>query len=257
MLRRGTNFVLVDSHVHFHPCYDGARFFAAARRNLAPAATGVLMLTECEGHDAFDTWQRSPPAGLVPRPTGETISLDFGAAEGRRLIVIAGRQLVTTERLELLALGLPGSAPPRAPLAECVAAVREAGALPVLPWGFGKWTGARARIAAAALEALPVLAGDNGGRPEVTPLPRLLRGRRVLRGSDPLPLAGQEERVGAFGFGLELELGERPGAALLARLDDPEAALEDHGAGVSLAACARAQLALRLRRRPAATSTPG
>jgi hypothetical protein len=97
----------------------------------------------------------------------------------------------------------------------------------VLPWGVGKWLGARGTVVARVL-ADPkwrrVFLGDNGNRLELGPEPaqfKLARraGRAVLPGSDPLPLPGEEVRVGAYGFAVDVALDPlRPAAALLARL---------------------------------------
>ena len=53
--------------------------------------------------------------------------------------------------------------------------------------------------------------GDNGGRPVFWSTPRLFKiadkkGTLILRGSDPLPLDHQEEKVGKFGFYFREEL---------------------------------------------------
>jgi hypothetical protein len=50
--------------------------------------------------------------------------------------------------------------------------------------------------------------GDNGGRPAFWPTPRPFttaagRGIRLLPGSDPLPLADEELRVGSYGAMIE------------------------------------------------------
>ena len=58
-----------------------------------------------------------------------------------------------------------------------------------------------------------VFLGDNGGRAALAGVPSLIRrseqrGFRVLPGSDPLPIACDHERVGAFGFLAEARLTE-------------------------------------------------
>ena len=68
------------------------------------------------------------------------------------VLVIAGRQIVSAERIEVLALGTRTQIPDGQPLAATIDAVRADGALAVLPWGFGKWWGARGRMVDAYLE---------------------------------------------------------------------------------------------------------
>jgi hypothetical protein len=234
--------VLVDGHVHVHGCFDVARVFDAAADNFAAAARAlaagdhdaVLCLAEMRGERFFD--------GLRTRRTGRVWRGRHGfweaedAAEaetlvvrrgGTRLSVVAGRQLVTRERLEVLALGTTAPLPEGEPMETTLAAVRDAGAAAVLPWGVGKWLGARGTVVARVL-ADPkwrhVFLGDNGNRLELGPEPaqfKLARraGRAVLPGSDPLPLRGEEARIGAYGFAVDVALDPlQPAAALLTLL---------------------------------------
>ena len=79
--------------------------------------------------------------------------------------------------------------------------MRAVEALPVLPWGFGKWLGICGPLIAEEIAtARPgeLFLGDNSGRPAMSPRPRLFaraeaRGLAVLPGSDPLPFAGGRE----------------------------------------------------------------
>jgi hypothetical protein len=130
------------------------------------------------------------------------------------LAVVAGRQLATREGLEVLALGTTELPTKRMPLEEAVAWAQDASALPVIPWGFGKWTlgrGKKIREAIAWAEPSQVFFGDNGGRLRGFPTPALLdravaHGFRVLPGSDPLPLPGQGTRAGSAGIAVEGEI---------------------------------------------------
>jgi hypothetical protein len=264
--------VLIDAHVHFHDCFDLGAFldgatgnFERARRALPQPSGGpdVLMLAERAGDRWFDDWWNDPGRGTGSwrfDRTAEPSSLLARLAGQTRLVVVAGRQLVTSEGLEVLALGTRAELASGRDLEATLDAVRAAGALPVLPWGVGKWLGARGRLVDEAIERRDgrlLFLGDNGGRCRAFPAPaRLGRAKRdgllVLPGSDPLPLPGQERRVGAFGFGLRAALDPRqPARALLDALaGSPEIA--PYGSGVGLVAFARAQLGLRLsaRRRP-------
>ena len=107
-----------------------------------------------------------------------------------------------------------------------------AGALSLVWWGVGKWLGARGAVVARILadpEWRDVLLGDNGNRLEIGPDPAEFAaarslGRAVLPGSDPLPLRGEEARVGAYGFAVEAALDPlRPAAAFLALLKSASA----------------------------------
>jgi hypothetical protein len=242
--------VLVDGHVHVHECFEIARVFDAAAANFAASARAlarerawvtapsaydcVLCLVECCGQRFLDgvrtgrtgrVWRGShgfweAEQGCEP----ETLVVRSGST---RLNLVAGRQIVTRERLEVLAIGTTAPLPDGQPIESTLAAVRDAGAAAVLPWGVGKWLGARGAIVARVLaepEWHRVFLGDNGNRLELGPEPAPFAaarraGRAVLPGSDPLPLAGEEARVGAYGFAVDVALDPlRPAAALLALL---------------------------------------
>jgi hypothetical protein len=109
---------LIDAHVHLHECFDEAGFFRAADENfriagssleLDSAPAGVLMLTESSGTDRFSDLRRRArnrePSELLIEETGEDLSLLVATPAHRPLLVVAGRQVVTSENLEVLALG--------------------------------------------------------------------------------------------------------------------------------------------------------
>src|SRR4030095_13902120 len=69
---------------------------------------------------------------------------------GHRLLVIAGHQIVTSERIEVLAIACIENIADGLTLDATITAVRDAGAIPVLPWGVGKGSGERGRFVANA-----------------------------------------------------------------------------------------------------------
>jgi hypothetical protein len=211
----------VDAHVHFHDALRVAPTLEAAAMNFKAVGRrvdgflGVLLLTQSNTERVFETLQESPRAGdwqLGPA-SDETETL-IAHRGSESIAVVCGRQLRTAEGLEVLALGTRASFPDGLPLAHAIASVQDSGAITVLPWGFGKWLGERGRqIEQAFARGAPerLFAGDNGGRVESLPMPRLIRksaarGFRVLPGSDPFPFAGDHRRVGGFGFMAATEL---------------------------------------------------
>ena len=107
-----------------------------------------------------------------------------------------------------------------------------------VPWGFGKWFGARGALLARTLEQSAPDAfwlGDNRGRPRLWPDPRHFaqgrsRGFGVLPGSDPLPMASGARQAGRYGFSLHAAFDpERPAASLRAALRDANARPEPFG----------------------------
>jgi hypothetical protein len=262
--------VLVDAHVHVHECFDVARVFDAAAANFAaagaslPSYDAVLCLVASRGERFLDD-VRTGRTGRAWRGTHGLWEAEHGC-EPETLVVrcgstgltlIAGRQLVTRERLEVLAIGTNAPLLDGEPIETTLAAVRDAGAAAVLPWGVGKWLGARGAIIKRLLadpEWQHVFLGDNGNRLELGPDPAPFAaarraGRAVLPGSDPLPLPGEEARVGAYGFAVDVALDPlRPAAALLALLESG-AAFTVFGRREPLARFVGNQLALKLKSR--------
>lgn len=229
-------FALVDAHVHFHTCYDPQTFLDGALRNfqrnlqgtaaeLAQPWTGFLLLAESAGAHWFRRWSNGlKTGGWRFESTSEAESLLAVNGAGERLILVAGRQIVARERLEVLALGKDLEMLDGLPLCEVLERVRASGALPVLPWGFGKWWGRRGAVVAETLEqgGGELFLGDNGGRLGLEPaLFRRARklGIRLLPGSDPLPFARHARLAGSYGFVLPHAVDlERPAEILLRRI---------------------------------------
>ena len=226
--------LIIDGHVHIHDCFDISRFFGSAFSNLLQAARNagcdlphipVLLLTEGRGQRVFQQIQEKTKKGsnrIGDEQTGgyrvfateEGESLRVQRMDGAYLFLVSGRQIVTAERLEVLALSTVSEIPDGLSLEETVAAVREEGALPVIPWGFGKWIGRRGRILKRFMENArrsDFFLGDNGGRPAFLPEPAHFlfgkeRGIRILPGSDPLPYPSETDRAGSFGFALRVSI---------------------------------------------------
>lgn len=210
--------IVVDTHAHLYPCYDVGRFLATARRNLsrigARATSGraacahVLCLAERPTENAFADLAdaRLTPRGWRLVRCAEDAALKLLAEDAFELFVVAGRQIVTRERLELLALGIAAGLPAGEALDKTLASVRRLRAVPVLPWSPGKWAGQRGRELRALIQTAAAgdfLLGDTALRPcpgTVPPLFALARARGLplLAGSDPLPLAGDERHVGRY-----------------------------------------------------------
>ena len=189
--------------------------------------------------------------GQPPRGTGEI--------GGAPIFIVAGRQSVTAEDLEVLALGTREHIADGLPLAATVEAARRAGALPVLPWGVGKWTGRRGalvRAAAADQAGFPCLyLADSGVRPGLLPRPTLIAeaeraGRIALAGSDPLDLGAEEGKAGRFGFVAAAEIdAARPFGALADWLARQRVSPPAFGELERPAAFLHRQLIMQLRKR--------
>ncbi len=231
-------------------------------RNLPTPA--VLLLTEAKSLDFFSklAQQARQKTCLLPVPwqvraTGEeeSLLLNHASRPGVRMFVVAGRQLVTREKLEVLALASLAKIDDGRPLADTVDEVRNCGGLAVLPWGAGKWLGKRGRIVSDYLQSASpdsLFVGDNGGRPDFWPRPALFdlaarRRIRLLPGSDPLPLTGEECRVATYGAAVEGHCSdETPASDLKGLLLDSKRNINAFGQKQGAWQFFRTQVALRL-----------
>ena len=219
--------VFVDAHVHIHDCFGLQEFFDAAARNFAFLSSNaasttfhryVLCLTETNRANKFEELSRQADDNSEDMRTDESIwSFKHGGSHtcliaGHPVLgqieIVAGRQIVTKEKLEILALGLVETLEDGLAASDVVKLVIKSGAIPVLPWGFGKWLGRRRRAVRNLIDEFGdgrLYLGDNSGRPAFMAdlaefaLARRL-GMRVLPGTDPLPFTSECDKAGSFGF---------------------------------------------------------
>jgi hypothetical protein len=231
----------VDAHVHYHERFGWRRFLTAAFENLdrwiaeseaGDDCAGCLCFVDQFGgvgpgelRSAVESGEATLlPAGCTLHPTAEATAFRVERADGAPLILVAGRQVATREGLEVLALSCAARIPDGLELDETIDAVQAASALTVIPWGFGKWWGARGRQVSRALQqqrAHPVYVGDNGNRLESGSGPSGLAvgDLPVLAGSDPLPLNHHRGRALSYAFRIDGELDpDAPGASLRTRI---------------------------------------
>ena len=197
--------VVTDTHVHIYPCYDLAAFFRYAFWNLArlgpERSVKVLMLTERFDCHFFKT-PRVPDGYRLEKV--DDGSLRITNPEGLSLYLIAGRQIVSQERIEILALTVDADIPDGLPAKEVLNLIYEAKGIPILSWAPGKWFFKRGEIIQDLTLSNPgiLLLGDTSLRPTLWPKPCLMKysGKKVAAGSDPLPFVGEENQVGRYGI---------------------------------------------------------
>lgn len=262
--------ILVDAHVHIYDCFEIHRLLDAAYHNFQCAAAtqagdseviGILMLTESFGHECFSKMrevrsgssQQSERWHFLRLVEDESALLAQGT-NGKQLIIVSGRQIVTSERIEVLALATELSVRDGLPLVEVLASINTNGALAVLPWGVGKWFGRRGDFIKQILlqrDAQDFFLGDIAGRPSFWPRPAIfrladLKGIRVLRGTDPLPLATEETRPGSYGFRIMAPLSlSQPSQELKRLLLNREVVIHPYGRGENMSRFIRNQFMLR------------
>jgi hypothetical protein len=268
--KAGPGPVLVDAHVHLYDCFDRVAFFDGAVQNFRHAARaldlpaetpGCLMLTETSKDHAFESLlkQHELDGGRWRfHPAGEGRSL-IAALDGKdTLTVIAGRQIVTREGLEVLALGCNEQFTDGRAIEHTIEKVISADGLAVLPYGVGKWSGARGVKVDELLESAlgsRLLLGDNAGRLAMGGGPKQFddahrRGVWVLAGTDPLPFADQASRVGRYGVVLKGEIDrDKPAASILAHIKASDAQPKTYGKTDGLVTFLRLQVGMQLRKR--------
>lgn len=262
--------ILVDAHVHIYDCFEIHRLLDAAYHNFQCAAAvqagesefiGILMLTESFGHECFSKMREVRSGGGPQLGTWRFLHLaeDESAllaqrTNGEQLIIVSGRQIVTCERIEVLALAMDLPIRDGLPLVEVLAGINTNGGLAVLPWGVGKWFGRRGDLIRRILhqcDAQDIFLGDIAGRPSFWPRPAIfrladLKGIRILRGTDPLPLAAEETRPGSYGFQIIAPVPlSRPSHELKQLLLDREVVIRPYGRGDNISRFIRNQFTLR------------
>jgi len=231
----------IDAHVHYHSCFDPKVFFDSAYANfqrcaqklrLGSKAVGCLFFTETSKDHYFRAINNDEAERIKTSWTFQNTLEDYslivrkessGADHRAKMIIVAGRQIVTAEGVEVLALGCNSEFSDGLAMAETIQEVRQHDAIPVIPWGFGKWWGKRGRVVSDCLAASSfqnIFLGDNWNRPQIFSEPphfKLGTSKKVsiLPGTDALPFKEQSGTTGQFGFILTAEIDlQRPGASL-------------------------------------------
>lgn len=200
---------ILDTHVHLYPCYDVAKFFEHTWSNLErllPGATKVIVLTERASERYFERAYISKTlGGGTLSETEEPVSLILDLSRHRSLIIISGKQYLSSEGIEVLALGARTALPDRQPIRELIIGIQTTDAIPVVPWSFGKWTFQRKEIVTQLIKdtSLDFVIGDIFGRPlmcgaDIFNSSNLEGSRMVIFGTDPLPMRGEEVRSGSL-----------------------------------------------------------
>jgi len=258
----------IDGHVHYYPNFDRDRFFDSALANFRSAASahatnteyaGWLLLAESAGMHYFrlfrDTAGQTAGGVWTIQETGEAESLVARRDTGEGLLLVAGRQVITAEGLEVLALCCDANPDDGRPLRAAVDAARGLDAIVVLPWAFGKWWLRRGDLIdefVKSAEPTHIFLGDNGGRTRLGPRPRPFRvaesrGIRILPGSDAFPLSFDAGRTGSYGFVIDGTIERsRPAAGLKRLLRNGVETPLPYGDPIGVIGFCRNQLLVRL-----------
>jgi hypothetical protein len=205
--------LLIDGHVHIYDCFDLAKFFDSADANFKFGAalqnhghdfSGILLLAETFKDNWFNHLADYADGKGLPdgkntgswmfSRTNENNSLLAKSGDSKNLLLIAGRQIVTSEGLEVLALFTNECFKDGDPIKKLIEDIKNRGGIPVIPWGFGKWMGKRGVVLNRLIESAKnpyFYLGDNGNRPLFLTDPaqfKLAQNKNIrnLPGSDPL-----------------------------------------------------------------------
>ena len=262
--------ILIDAHVHLHQCYSYANFLNNAKENFTANSDisdnseiiGFLLLTESEGINEF---QKLRDIAAAEKSLGHwninltTNSNTLQASNNNfKIYLVAGRQIITEEKLEVLSIGLEREFKDGKPVKDVIQYVIEAHAIPIIPWGFGKWTGSRGNIIKKLVlenKFNPFFLGDNGNRPWLFTFPSLIKagiekGILNLPGSDPLPFVREETKPGSFGFKIQDSINfDSPYDSLYKFITDAKSQYATYGKCESLIYFIKNQIAMQFLKR--------
>lgn len=263
----------VDSHVHFHKCFDEGLFFDSCFNNLSKISSssvkhGLLFFTESKNEDSFNYLKsKTKIKSTLNENTNYLVNkIDKGCAidvnwieGGMRILIFPGFQVVTKENLEVLSLGTIKRLSDGLLIEETISNVISLGGIPVLPWGFGKWFGNRGKkIDEMINKRIPDLfLGDNGGRSSILPFPTQfdlaeINGMKILPGSDPLPFPQEAKRPMSYGFIFDANINfdeSNPWESVKRSLLGDDLEIEKFGNLTSPLAFTRTQIAMQIKKR--------
>ena len=179
----------LDAHVHLYPWHDVSRLLLAALDHmprLAPSDLRVLVLAERADCEWFQRLAQDEIR--LPGDRWRIVAWDPAGAvkirhlpDHRDLWILAGRQIVSAERIEVCSLGSDEPIPDGQPAREIVRAILANGGLPALDWAPGKWLFGRGRLVRELVQEFPpaqLVLVDTSLRPLGWPAPSDSRRRK-------------------------------------------------------------------------------
>lgn len=237
--------ILFDGHVHIYPNLDLSLMIQntlknaiIAQRTSSNRDDAIKMWLLAERHDCsvFDELTRLPEInGFTVHKTKEEESLLIKNADTKEpvLYIIAGRQIVSKNNLEICCIGSRYSEKDRTLTeTELVREINKSGGVAAINWAPGKWFGGRGKIVKnlfSSFQPSELLVCDTTMRPTFWPTPKLMasankNGFKVIGGSDPLPFDGEENVIATYASIISGEFDyERPAESLKKMLLDPAA----------------------------------
>lgn len=257
--------LLIDGHIHIYPHYNLESAINQGISNLISAAQTDLKLTAgakvvpiwllTERFDSnfynealnFSNELNLKEIKVIPGKEKETLIVE---TDGKPILyMLAGRQIVTKENLEILSLISTLYLKDREKsIDEVIDRVIDSGGIPAINWAPGKWFFSRGKVVARTIQNHSpdnLLIGDTSLRTRLWRLPRLMaeaqkRGFKIIAGSDPFPLKNEEKQIGHYGFALTGKFDDtRPAASLRNLLKDRQTTVKLIGKRNPLFICIR------------------
>jgi hypothetical protein len=204
----------LDAHAHIYPFHDVPCLLLATLDHMprvSPTDLRVLCLAERSDCSFFQALAQDEIR--LPGDRWKIVAWDSAGGvkirhlpDHRDLWILAGRQIVSSERIEICSLFSDEPISDGRPAREVIRAILATGGLPALDWAPGKWLFERGKLVRTLVSEFSpsqLLLIDTSLRPLGWPAPRLYaaarrQGRAVLAGSDPLPFAGEENLAGSW-----------------------------------------------------------
>jgi hypothetical protein len=210
--------LIIDTHLHFYPCYDLSKALNTLRINLLRLDSNAVyigILTERSDCNFFEEMYENPSRFET---TGRKVSPFKGAIllkeDGfRDIYLLPGRQIVTSERIEILCLLQDAKIDDGLPAQLVIDEIRKLNGIPVVSWSPGKWLFKRGKIVNNLIHSNPpgsLLLGDTSLRPICWPKPNMMKtaeksGFVIISGSDPLPFSGDENMLGRYATSIKCD----------------------------------------------------
>lgn len=220
--------LVIDGHVHIYPFFDIIEAIQHGINNLQNGARQclsirgelefipVLLLTERYDCSFFQQVRQGTVElsnSVLRLISGEDNEAVFVLQGGKPILyILAGRQIVTKEGLEVLCLASTHFIEDRKwPAGDVIKSINDHGGVAAINWAPGKWFFKRGQVVRKSLEQHSpesLLICDTALRTNLWPRPELMKtaekkGFKIIAGSDPLPFHGEERYVGSYGFAVE------------------------------------------------------
>ncbi|HPG41911.1 MAG TPA: hypothetical protein PLP19_05255 [bacterium] len=255
-----TSTIICDAHVHIYPQFDfnvafdfSIKNFKAIIKNqkLLHDTIAVWLLTEGQQFNFFSKPPALPGYQIEKTPEKESLVVVDSTTGKKVLYILAGRQIVSSDKLEICALGTTAVLPDREMnTQDTITWVLEHDGVPALNWAPGKWFFSRGKIVNSVIDnnsPEQLLISETTMRPTCWSTPVLMKkalnkGMKVLAGSDPLPLPGEEKLLATYASIMSGSFDPaNPAKSIKSLLLNPGASIQNTGKRSGLVAFAKRQ----------------